>query len=88
MVASEKMYNRSIKVVLSALNDRFEVVALQQSKTLTRQAQCPPCDFALCLMSGFALCLIRDWACRVTGFALLERPDFKTIVQSAQNDFD
>ena len=33
LVASEKMSNRSIKVVLGALNDSFEVGALQQSKT-------------------------------------------------------
>ena len=39
LVTSENMSNRSIKVVIGALNDEFEVGALPRQKSLTRQSK-------------------------------------------------
>ena len=56
LVASEKMSNRSIKVVLSALNDSFEVGALQQSKTAHKTSPVPALRF--CFMPHERFCFM------------------------------
>ena len=56
LVASEKMSNRSIKVVLSALHDSFEVGALQQSKTAHMTSPVPALWF--CFMPYERFCFM------------------------------